>query len=312
MSEDIYTAYRVDGEGNWWFHDGRSLQPSLAPGFYQVATDPWGQIYLEPRKRISDEIVPIPNPCAEEALALAQKFVRGEFTQSLADMGMLNKLSILLWGVPGTSKSITIYQIIDFAIENGWVIIDGTNELDELATAIRQIKMIEPDRGVVVIWEEFDALIRRHEEDILQLLDGKDQIPDVLYLMTTNYITKLPARILGRTRRVGYQVMFKFPGAEERRAYFKGKIPEKLLPTVDLDAWVEATAGYSIDNCAQVLVGVLALGKTLEEVVEDLALRQALATADSDSGLLDPSPDDGEDECDCGYSYTECEDIDCS
>ena len=282
MSEDIFTAYRVDHEGSWWFHDGRALQDSLKAGFYMVDTDPWGQIFLRPRHRISDEIIPLPNSNADTVLNLTKKFIRGEFKDSLEAIGMVNKMSILMWGLPGTSKSVTIFQLIDYAIENNWVIIDGAHELDELATAIRHIRMIEPDRGVMVIWEEFDSILRRHEEDVLQLLDGKDQIPNTLYLMTTNFIDRIPSRILGRTRRVSYQVMFTYPDEAERRAYFQGKVPGELLEKVDLEAWVAATEGYSIDNCAQVVIGVLAYGMSLEEVVTDLSLRAQLSAADEE------------------------------
>jgi len=275
---DIYTHYRVDGDGNWWFHDNRKVHDDLPPKFYSIGVNPMtGELFLTPRDSLVDEIVPIPNPHADEALQLAKRFIAGEFEQNLKSLGLINKMAMMLWGDPGTSKTVTIHQIIDYALQNNWVVLDGTARLDMIASAIRQIRMVEPGRGVVVIWEEFERLIDNgYETDILQLLDGSDQLPNVLYIMTTNFIGRVPKRIFTRCRRIPFQVEFDYPGPDERRAYFENKIPENMRDKVDIDTWVDMTDGFSIDHCAQVLVGVFAFGKTIEDVIQDLRSRMAV------------------------------------
>lgn len=274
---DKYTHYRVDQDGQWWFHDARQVYPTIQPGFYSIGVDPYtGQPFLKPRGTQSDTIVPIPNPNAETALDIAQKFIRGDFKESLAELGLLNKMAQMLHGEPGTSKSVTVYQITDFAISQQWVVIDGGESVGLLASVMKSMRQIEPDRGIVVVWEEFDRLIANYENEILQLLDGSDQLPNVLYVMTTNYIQNVPKRIFTRCRRIPFQVQFAYPGPEERRAYFQAKIPPSGQGTIDLEDWVRKTEGFSIDHCAQALVGVFAYKQTLDDVIDDLKRRMAI------------------------------------
>lgn len=277
-STDIYTHYRRDGEGNFWFHDGRSVRPDLPPGFYTIGQNPMtGELFLTPRDSLVDEIVPIPNPHAEESLRLAQQFIAGHFAQGLGEIGLINKLAMMLWGEPGTSKTVTIHQIMQFAISKNWVVLDGSSQLRHIAPAIRNIRQVEPGRGVVVIWEEFERLIDEGwETEILQLLDGADQLPNVLYILTTNYINRVPKRIFTRCRRIPFQVQFRYPGEEERRAFFTQKIPEKYRSRVNIEDWVAKTDGFSIDHCAQVLVGVFAFGYSVDDVIRDLKERMAI------------------------------------
>lgn len=287
---DVYTHYRVDTDGNWWFHDNRQVRPNLPAGFYTINQNPMtGELFLVPRDSLVDEIVPIPNPHAESSLSIAKRFIAGEFQASLKEIGLINKMAMMLWGEPGTSKTVTIHQIMEYAIEKNWVVIDGSSQLGHIAPCIRQIRMVEPGRGVVVIWEEFERLIDNgYETEILQLLDGADQLPNVLYIMTTNYITRVPKRIFTRCRRIPFQVEFEYPGAEERRAYFSQKIPEKYKDQVDLEGWVDKTEGFSIDHCAQVLVGVFAFKQTVDDVIKDLKSRMNIY---GDSWKMEEEPD---------------------
>jgi hypothetical protein len=274
---DKYTHYRVDPDGQWWFHDARQVYKTIQPGFYSIGVDPYsGQPYLKPRGTTSDDIVPIPNPHASRSLEIAQQFIRGEFLESLGQLGLLNKMAQLLWGEPGTSKSVTVYQIVDYAVSQGWVVLDGGDQVGLIAAVMKNMRQIEPDRGIVVVWEEFDRLIGQYENEILQLLDGSDQLPNVLYVMTTNYIQNVPKRIFTRCRRIPFQVQFEYPGPEERRAYFEHKIPPQYKEKIDVEEWVKKTEGFSIDHCAQVLVGVFAYKQSVDEVIDDLKARMAV------------------------------------
>ena len=276
-SVDKYTHFRVDPDGQWWFHDARQVYKAIQPGYYAIGVDSYtGQPFLKPRASQSDDIVPIPNPHAARTLDIAQQFVRGEFQDSLAQLGLLNKMAMLLWGEPGTSKSVTVYQIVEYAIQNNWLVLDGGDAVTVLAQVMRNCRQIEPDRGIIVVWEEFDRLIQNYEHEILQLLDGADQLPNVLYVMTTNFIQNVPKRIFTRCRRIPFQVAFEYPGPEERRAYFEQKVPAKQKSTVDIEAWVQKTEGFSIDHCAQVLVGVFAYKQTVDDVIDDLKSRMAV------------------------------------
>ena len=274
---DKYTHYRKDGDGRWWFLDGRGVSKDLPSAFYTIGQDPYsGEPFLSPRTSQSDQIVPIPNPHAERTLEIAKDFMAGVYAEPFKQLGLINKMAMLLWGEPGTSKSVTLSQIVDFANENGWITLDGSAAVPLVSNVIGRLRMVEPDKGVVVIWEEFDRLIDGYEHEILQLLDGAVQLPNVLYVMTTNYINRIPKRVFTRCRRIPFQVQFDFPGPEERRAYFAHKIPVQWQGQVNIEEWVNKTQGLSIDHCAQVLVGVFALGQSLDDVLKDLQERMSI------------------------------------
>jgi ATPase family associated with various cellular activities (AAA) len=273
MSEEEahYSAYQKDSQNRWWFYDERQIQERLAADFYFIAQTSMGY-YLQSRPLASDEIVELPNPHTARVLSIVEKFLNDEFAASMAEMKMVNKLAMLLWGDPGTSKSVTIYTIIKQAIENDCVIIEGNHPV-HIKNAINNIRLIEPDRKILVIWEEFDHFARDATDEMLQLLDGPDQIPGVLYIMTTNFIKNVPERIFLRCRRIPFQEQFGYPNNEERRVFFDKKIPESRRADVDIEDWVSRTEGLSIDHCAQLLVGTFAFNQTIEEVLEDLRCR---------------------------------------
>ena len=247
----------------------------LPPNLYDMDRGRFGEVHLMPGLMEVDEVVPIPNPSAEKAKDLATRFVAGEFDESLASMGLLKKMAMLLWGDPGTSKSVTVFEIVGDAIRKGWVVLRASADLSILVETLRAIRQVQPDLGIMVIWEEFEDVVTHREHAVLELLDGSHQIPGVFYLMTTNYIQTIPARIFFRMRRIPFQVQFHFPGEAERRAYFSAKIPAERRDEIDLDVWVEKTDGFSLDQCAQVILAVFAFNLSIESVMEDLAERKA-------------------------------------
>jgi hypothetical protein len=278
-----FQFYSRSSDGLWRYHEASSVYTKLDPGYYEIGAD-MGGWFLAPRSTDADEILDIPNPSATKALGFAESFIRDEYKSGLQQLGMLNKLSMLFWGDPGTSKSITMTRIAQYAIERGWVVIEAPSSYSGyfklLSKVLAAIRSAEPDRGIVVIWDEFDSLVMDYEAMVLQMLDGQEQINHVLHLMATNYIDRLPARILTRCRRISFQMEFDFPTAEERAAYFKqklAKLPEPIRTTVDIDEWVAKTDGLSLDNCAQVVVGVFAYHQTLDQVLTDLRQRLKIA-----------------------------------
>jgi len=232
-----------------------------------------------------DSYVPLPNPASDQTSEIIQDFIQGTFRDSMAEFGMVHKLACLMWGEPGTSKSVTIYEATRFAIDHGCIVIDATgDDPDMVSDVLESIRKIEPTRSVIVIWEEIDSVITlRYETELLQLLDGPSQVNDVLYLMTTNYIKDIPGRLFLRCRRIPFQVQFHLPSREIREAYFRAKIPADKLETISLPEWLDKTEGFSIDQCAQCVVTVFAFRRTLADVINDLAERKLVIEDKDDS-----------------------------
>jgi len=276
-----HAFYIKDSQGHWSVQSARNVYETIEAGVYEIGMDPYGGWFLEPKRVATDTIVPVPNPATAEAMRLATSFINGDFDKSLKRIGMINKLAMLLWGEPGTSKSVTIYRIAQYAIDRDWVVINVPKEVGLVRAALEGLRAVEPDRGIIAVWEEFDEVVahRRTEGEMLQVLDGPHQVPKVMHIATTNYIDRIPARILARTRRISFQVEFDMPSAEERRAYFQAKVPSdhRLGSVVDIDEWVRRSEGMSIDNCSQIIVGVFAYKQTLDEVIADLHQRLKIA-----------------------------------
>jgi hypothetical protein len=265
--------YEIDRDGDYFPKPATRRQPTerkLPEGFWSPNSSMNG-LYLSRRGLETDGLVDLPNPATEKVLSLAKKFMDGDYAPLLASVGLINKAAILMHGEPGTSKTVTINRLVEYAFKRGWAVIDGSNP-GLVMIAIREIRKVEPDRGLMVIWEEFDSVVEVWEDEILQLLDGQGQVPNVLYLMTTNDISEIPARIFLRYRRIQFQVLFDLPGLAERKAYFDAKVPADR--GIDTGHWAEMTEGMTIDQCSQLLISCLALGQPIDEIIDDLAERE--------------------------------------
>lgn len=120
--------------------------------------------------------------------------------------------------------------------------------------------MIEPNRPVVAIMEDLDALIQRYgEHEYLALLDGEAQVDRIVFIATTNYPEKLDRRFCDRPSRFDTVQYIGMPSREARKAYLKAKEPS--LDVKELKIWVEATDGFSLAHLKELIVAVKCLGQ---------------------------------------------------
>src|SRR5438128_2696328 len=100
------------------------------------------------------------------------------------------------------------------------------------------------------VFEDIDAIIKTHQEsELLQWLDGAQQINTVVNLATTNYPEQLDRRILCRPRR--FDRVIKIDGASDdvRRQYLAKKLPG-LRPD-ELADWIEKTEDLSFAGLSE-------------------------------------------------------------
>jgi SpoVK/Ycf46/Vps4 family AAA+-type ATPase len=127
------------------------------------------------------------------------------------------------------------------------------------------IKDIEPNKKVLVIWEEFDTILRHDESTLLSLLDGEIQVGNIIYLATTNYLAKIPARIKNRPSRFARVIEVSEPNEESRRAFLKAKLHDS--DTDKLEPMVQATEGFVIDQIKDLIISVCCFGYPISEAV---------------------------------------------
>src|SRR5437764_11862512 len=128
-------------------------------------------------------------------------------------------------------------------------------------------RKIEPERPLVCMFDDIDAIIELHgDSELLQWLDGSHQINKVINIATTNYPERLDRRIVSRPRRFDRIIKIEAPSAGIRETYFRKKLPD-LAANGQLAHWVDLTDGLSFAALAELVISVACLGNQLEDTV---------------------------------------------
>jgi hypothetical protein len=257
----LFDHYLKDAENNLWLRapENGVAVTTLDPGVYTPGILPSGAMFLTPHAIRSDKILTIPGDTASLIMTDVEKFFDPSTRVRFKHHGLIYKRGILLHGAPGTGKSVAIYRVIAEAVARGMIVLLDPSP-GMVAAFVKGIRQLEgnDNRQFLVIWEELDSFLIRHEEALLRLLDGEDTLEDMVYLATTNYLFKIPGRIKDRPSRFASVVLCPPPGEEVRRTYFETKA-KMLLATdtqIDVDLWVKATEGMVIDNLKDLFISV--------------------------------------------------------
>lgn len=159
--------------------------------------------------------------------------------------------------------------------------------IHSMQSGLKAFRHVEPDRKVVLAFEEADELCKYEESDMLRILDGDSKINNVLFLATTNYIEKLPPRML-RPGRFDNKVYVGFPTFENRYQY----LAHKLAPMEESDERIRELAtkseGLGFGHLKELITGLYAIGDDDDTVFAKLnfkASRQASGKEDIVIGM---------------------------
>ena len=117
--------------------------------------------------------------------------------------GLLHKRGILMSGDPGSGKTSTIQLLIKRIIDRGGIALYPSAAPSVTADGLQMIRRIEQDRPICLILEDFETLVMRgdNENQWLSILDGESQVDNIVFLATTNYISRLDKRFTDRPSR---------------------------------------------------------------------------------------------------------------
>lgn len=239
--------------------------PLLQPGAYTVESDQHGP-YLRPQSLLCDDIVELPDSANTRVLAGIRKFWtrRDRYIRR----GLVFKRGVLLYGPPGSGKTVTIHLLVRDLIEKGGVVIFCSHPTvtQMLMSAVRTI---EPERPIILVLEDIDEIIEKYgEHDILSMLDGEHQTDNVVYVATTNYPGKLGARIVNRPSRFDDRVFVGMPSESARLTY--------LLKAADgedenfIRIWAKDSEGLSVAHLRELVAAVLCLDQEYGDVLKRL------------------------------------------
>lgn len=254
---------QIASSAKCWAQTGDAFFPvtdvvkEIPPGAYRCRNSNRGP-FLERMPIEIDSLLLLPDGAVEVLLAEFRQF--WTLRKNFADRGFTFKRGMLLWGPPGSGKTSAIWQMTQELVRSHKGIVLFIEE-PMLATAcVGIIRRIEPERPMICILEDFDALVTQHgDHGYLALLDGETQISNVVHIATTNYPEYLDRRFVDRPSRFDTIMFVDMPSTDARRVYFKSKEPS--LDEATLHRWVKATEGYSIAHLREVIVAVKCFGQ---------------------------------------------------
>lgn len=276
--EDSPSFQPTIGSCQWSSSDGKIFLPSsktvtnLVPAVYDICHNPNFGLYFEQIPVLTTGLVRFPDSNSDKVIAEIQKFWTKEEVFRFYKLNY--KRGIMLWGPPGSGKSCTIQFVMRGVIDLGGIVVRFTHP-GLFVEGIRKFREIQPDTPIVVLMEDIDSTLERFSEsEVLNILDGVNQVDKVVFLATTNYPEKLGGRIINRPSRFDKRFKIGHPNAECRRMYFEFVIGKEKLEEfkIDLDQWVNDTHEFSIAHMKELFTAVVILGDSYEEAIEALSL----------------------------------------
>lgn len=259
---------------NWSFNSNNNsftgvsaFTPTLPAGMYNLRQDNWGTPMAFKVGLKADEFCSFQHGPLQEVLTEANKFWDSE--KHYHALGVSHKRGILLHGKPGCGKSGIISELIRICIQREGLVF-SLNDPHTFTSALPKLRQIEKKRPMLGVMEDIDALCEDYEEELLETLDGNSNISDgVLFVATTNYMDKVPARIRCRPSRVDTLIEIGLPNELQRYEYLcficKGGFKQDVST---LAAWAKATHGMSLAGLKEVVISVAIYGKTIDETVD--------------------------------------------
>ncbi|MBI3410063.1 MAG: ATP-binding protein [Planctomycetes bacterium] len=237
----------------------------LPPGAYGCTLNQYGEVQINHRDLQVDDLIDFAESLPGKILEEIETFwTLGDTFQRY---GYLHRRGYLLYGPQGSGKSSVVHQVVHRIISKSHVAIFCEHP-GFLTRAMEVFRKIEPDRPLVCIFEDIDAIIEEYgDSELLAWLDGSHQINKVINIATTNYPERLDRRIVSRPRRFDRIIKIESPTAGMRETYLKKKLPE-LVEKGELGLWVKLTDGLSFAALAELVISVACLGNNLEDTIK--------------------------------------------
>lgn len=273
MSKEIEEK-RFDGwfkiGDNWMPTKKKEFKTSIQPGMYIMKVTEDGIPLLVLKENNHDDLVHLPDTAFEKVVFEIEKWMSNDTRKLYYDNGFLYKRSVLLYGPPGSGKSCIVNRVANEVIQKGGIVLFNVSP-EYMNSIYEVIDEIEEKRLVMVIFEELDQLVENYEEPLLHLLDGEIQRENVIYIATTNYLDKVPKRIM-RPGRFSLTLEVEFPSKEAREYYLQVKLSDNKgkFDEEEVKMWCDKTEGFSIDELKETVLAVRCLDYPLNEAVNKI------------------------------------------
>lgn len=262
----------------WASSDGVIFTPAtktrakLTPGIYEIKISNSIGLYFEKIPVKTESLIRFPDTISDKVVQEIQTFWGRE--DLFREYGLTYKRGIILYGPPGGGKSCTVQLVMADVVERGGVVVKFHNPY-HFVEGMRVLRQVQPNLPVVAVMEDIDSLLEIFEEsEILNILDGVNEVDRVVFLATTNYPQDLGARIINRPSRFDKRFRIGFPSSESRRIYFQHLLGDRDPKSmgIELDRWVKDTVKFSIAHLRELFVAVVILGDEYKDAIKTLKL----------------------------------------
>jgi len=279
---------QITASARCWAKAGDAFFPvsevvkELPSGAYRCQQSNRGP-YLEKMPIQTDSLLTLPDGAVERLLAEFKQF--WTLRKNFASRGFTFKRGLLMWGPPGSGKTSAIWQMTQELVRAHKGVVIFVEHPGLASECIGLLRRIEPERPMITIMEDLDALVQQHgDHGYLALLDGETQVSNVVHVATTNYPEYLDKRFVDRPSRFDTIIHVGMPSAKAREVYFRAKEPS--LDNRTLARWVDRTEDYSIAHLREVIIAVKCFDQNEDDVFERLgAMRQQRLESDGTGGL---------------------------
>jgi hypothetical protein len=269
-------------EGNQFVASGTTF-PALQTGMYAIR---WykGVPAFERRDLALDELYVFPGSIAETVLVEVHEF--WSTAAKYAAHNLLHRRGFLFHGSQGHGKTSVIKMLMEDMITNraGIILLCNTDP-DLIDLAVQHIRQVEPQRNLMCVYEDIDALIESWgEEHILSILDGENQTNHVLNVATSNHPDKLDYRLTNRPRRFDTIIKMGVVNREERQAYFAKKT--KFTSDAEQQQWLDSSSEFSFAALAEMVIAIRILNHDFGATIKRLtAMMKNKAVKGDDSNF---------------------------
>jgi hypothetical protein len=277
---------RVYNDATGWLKDGDTYSPipafakTLAPGIYFIQVLK-GALAFTKTVIPSDKIFEIKGSVQEKILSNLDSFWSKEDEYKRA--GIIYKRGLIIHGGPGCGKTVLVGQICDHLIEKNGIALVAT-EPNLTIEAASQLRKIEPNRKLIVLYEDFEGYLAGFgEENLLSLFDGQRQLNNIVHICTTNYLEDIPDRFKKRPSRIDEVIEIE-PPTEDARRLFLSKLHEahgRDFREVQERDWLGDTADMPFAHIKELFISVVVLGYDYETTLA--RLQSYLTESDSDN-----------------------------
>lgn len=224
--------------------------PKLPPGVYKGTYHQMLGYGFKPIPLATDDMLSLPDTPSDEVVREVARFwtMEGEFRKR----GLLFKRGVLLYGPPGSGKTATVISVAESVVERGGIAFFG-DDPGTISACLHTMRKMDAESPIVCIMEDFEELIREDgEHGYLSLLDGEIQVDNIVYLATTNYLSRLPKRFTDRPSRFDLVKEVGMPSLAARKVYLKAKEPS--LTESELNEWALSSEGFSIAHLRELII----------------------------------------------------------